>query len=84
LHSRSEAIVVQVLDSGPRKPTLRVDDENIPWAALQSTLRQFFQNRKEKVVLMKAEGTLPFADVVDVTDACRSTGAKVVLLTQEP
>jgi biopolymer transport protein TolR len=84
LHSRSEAIVVQVLNSGPRKPTLRVDDENIPWAALQSTLRQFFQNRKEKVVLMKAEGTLPFADVVDVTDACRSTGAKVVLLTQEP
>jgi len=84
LPSRSEAIVVQVLDSGQRRPTLKIDDQHIPWATLQSTLGQLFQSRRGEVVLVKAEGTLPFADVVDVTDACRSTGAKVVLVTQEP
>jgi biopolymer transport protein TolR len=77
----SEAIVVQVLNSGQRRPTLKINNEHIPWATLQSTLRQLFQNRSEKMVLVNAEGTLPFEDVVDVTDAARSTGAEVVLVT---
>ena len=79
--SGSEAIVVQVLNSGQRRPTLKINNEQIPWTTLQSTLSQLFQNRTEKMVLVKAETTLPFADVVDVTDAARSTGAKVVLVT---
>lgn len=81
LPSGSEATVVQVLNSGQRWPTLKINNEHILWATLQSTLRQLFQNRSEKVVLVKAEGTLPFADVVDVTDMCRSAGATVVLVT---
>jgi biopolymer transport protein ExbD len=81
LPSGSETIVAQVLNSGQRRPTLKINNEHIPWATLQSTLRQLFQNRSEKVVLVKAQGVLPFADVVEVTDMCRSMGAKVVLFT---
>ena len=81
LPSGSEATVLQLLNSGQRWPTLKINDEHIPWATLQSTLRQLFQNRSEKVVLVKAQGTLPFADVVRVTDTCRSMGAKVALAT---
>jgi biopolymer transport protein TolR len=77
----SEPTVVQVLNSGQRWPTLKINNKQIPWTTLQSSLRQLFQNRSEKVVLVKAEGMLPFEDVVDVTDMCRSTGAKVVLVT---
>jgi biopolymer transport protein ExbD len=77
----SEPTVVQVLNSGQRWPTLKINNKQIPWATLQSSLRQLFQNRSEKVVLVKAEGMLPFADVVYVTDMCHSTGAKVVLVT---
>jgi biopolymer transport protein TolR len=77
----SQAIVVQVLNSGQRRPTLKINNEHIPWSSLQSTLRQLFQNRREKMVLLKSEGTLPFKDVVEVTDAARSTGAKVFLVT---
>ncbi|MGA2201369.1 MAG: biopolymer transporter ExbD [Terriglobales bacterium] len=84
LPSGSEAIVVQVLNSGQRRPALKIDNEPVPWAALQSRLRQILQNRSEKAVLVKAEGTLPFAGVVDVIDVCRSTGAKVVLVTPGP
>jgi biopolymer transport protein ExbD len=79
--SGSAVTVVEVLNSGQRWPTLKINNQNIPWATLQSSLRQLFQNRSEKVVLVKAAGTLPFANVVDVTDMCRSTGAKVVLVT---
>ena len=77
-----EATVVQVLNSGQRWPTLKINNnKQIPWATLQTSLRQLFQNRSEKVVLVKAEGMLPFADVVDVIDRCHSTGAKVILVT---
>ncbi len=79
----AESTVVQVLNSGQR-PTLKINNEEIPWAALQSRLRQLFQNRRERVVQVKAQGILPFADVVAVTDMCLATGAKIVLVTPGP
>jgi biopolymer transport protein ExbD len=81
LASGSEAVVLQVAKSGQRLPRLKVNDEPVPWEALQSTLRLLFQNRSDRVVLLKAEGTLPFADVVTAADMCRSTGTEVVLVT---
>lgn len=81
LASGSEAVVVQVAKSGQRLPRLKVNDEPVPWEALQSTLRLLFQNRRDRVVLLKAEGTVPFADVVTAADMCRSTGTEVVLVT---
>jgi biopolymer transport protein ExbD len=81
LASSPQAIVLQMLKSGQQRPTLKINDEHVPWATLQSTLKQLFQNRSKRVVLLKAEGILPFANVVAVTDMCRSTGAKVVLVT---
>jgi biopolymer transport protein ExbD len=84
LRSGSETTVVQVLNSGQRWPTLKFNNEQIPWATLQSTLKQRFQNRSEGVVLVKTEGILPFANIVDVIDICRSMGAKVVLVMSGP
>ncbi len=75
--------VVQVLTSGQQWPALKVNDEQIPWATLQSTLKQLVQNRSEKVALVKADGQLPFAQVVHVIDMCRSTGVSVVLVTSK-
>jgi biopolymer transport protein ExbD len=77
----SEAVVLQVAKSGQRLPRLKVNDDPVPWEALQSALRLLFQNRSDRVVLLKAEGTLPFADVVMAADMCRSTGTEVVLVT---
>src|SRR5882672_4423826 len=82
--SGSEATVLQVLNSRQRWPMLKIDNNRIPMAALQTTLQRLFQNRSEKVVLVRAEGILPFVDVVAVTDICRSTGATVVLVTLGP
>jgi len=76
--SGSQPTVVQV-NSGQQTPLLRIDNRQIPWANLQNMLTQLFQNRSEKMVLLKADGQLPFADVVHVIDTCHSAGAKVVL-----
>ena len=81
--SGSESTVVELLNSEQRWPTLKVNHEQIPWAALESTLSKLLQNRTEKVVLVKANGRLPFAQVVHVIDMCRSTEAHVVLVTSE-
>ena len=75
-----EAVVLQALESGQQRPRLKINDQQVPWVDLQRTLRQLFQNGSERVVLVKAEGTLPFADIVAVADMCRSTGAKIVLV----
>ena len=77
------SIVVQVLNSMHPSPTLKVNNQDVAPAALQSALRQFLQNPSEKVVVVKADGQVPFGHVVKVIDVCRSTGAKVVLPTAQ-
>jgi biopolymer transport protein ExbD len=81
LPSRAESTVVQMLNSGERQPLLKVDKEDIPWANLESRLRHLYPNHREKVVLLNADGLLPYGDVVHAIDVCRSTGAKVFLVT---
>jgi biopolymer transport protein ExbD len=81
--SVSERVTVEVLNSGQGRPTLKVNHEDAEWTALPSSLKQVVQNQKERAVLVKADGTLPFAHVVDVADVCRSMGATVVLVIRE-
>jgi biopolymer transport protein ExbD len=75
------ATVVELFNSRQHPPTLKINNDQIPWSALQSTLMQHFQKGDEKVILLKADIHLPFADVAHVIDMCRSTGANVVLVT---
>lgn len=77
------ATVVQLLNSGQERPMLKINNDPISWSALQSTLTQHFQKGDEKVVLVRADGGLPFGDVVRAIDACRATGAKAVVATPE-
>lgn len=79
----SQPTEVQLIHSGQHAPMLRIDNRQIPLANLQNMLTQIVQNRSEKVVLVKADGQLPFADVVHVIDACHSAAAKVVLTTAQ-
>jgi biopolymer transport protein TolR len=79
-HSGTESTVVQI-DRGRRAPTMKIDNQATPWATLQSALIQVVKNKSGKMVLVKADGRLSFAQVAQVIDACRSTGVKVVLAT---
>ena len=77
------ATAVQLLNSGQQRPLLRVNGDEISWSALEGTLRRHFQKGDEKVILLKADQRLPFGQVVQVIDVCRSAGAKVFLPTPE-
>lgn len=77
------ATVVQLHDSGLQPPTLKINNEQISWSALQTTLKQHFQKGDEKTILVKADGQMPFAQVAHAIDICRSTGATVALATPE-
>ncbi|MGO8731715.1 MAG: ExbD/TolR family protein [Terriglobia bacterium] len=79
--SGAESNVVQMLNSGERQPRLKINNEDIPWTNLESRLRHLYQNHSEKVVLLNADGLLPFRNVVHVIDVCRLAGAKVFLVT---
>jgi biopolymer transport protein ExbD len=76
------ATVVQLLDSAQR-PVLKINDDPVSWSALQTILRQHFQKGDEKVVLLKADGQMPFAHLARAIGICRSAGARVVLFTPE-
>lgn len=81
--SGAEPTLVQLVDSGQTEPELRVNGQTVSYAALPGALTQSLQNTSERVVLVRANGRLPFAEVVRLIDACRATGAKVVLDSSE-
>jgi biopolymer transport protein ExbD len=81
-HSNAATIVVQV-NAGQPSPTLQVNDQDIPAAALQDTLKRLLQDRSDTPVLVKSHGPVSFGPVIRVIDTCHSIGAKVMLSTPE-
>lgn len=79
-----DSILLQVLPAKQFSLKLKINNQDIQPAVLQSTLDQMMQSRSNKEVLVKADEKLPFGQVVQVIDACRGTGSKVVLVTPKP
>lgn len=79
----SDAVSVQLRKSTRQTPKMKVNNQDLPEAVLETTLRQLSQNQKEPVVVIKADGQLPFAEVMYVIDVCSSVGAKVALTELE-
>ena len=77
------ATVVELHASGLQPPTLKINNDQISWSALQTTLKQHFQKGDDEVILLKADSQMPFAPVARAIDICGSTGARVVLATPE-
>ena len=61
------------------RPLLKINNDQISWSELESTLKRHFQNGDDKVVLLRADARLPFAQVVLAVDRCHAAGAKVYL-----
>lgn len=79
----SDAVVVELHNSGQLRHALKVNNQEIAWSDLQTTLNQSLQNRSDRIVEIKAEGSLLFAQVAQLIDACSSIKAKVVLPAEE-
>jgi biopolymer transport protein TolR len=74
-------VVVQVIKTGGQ-PSLKINSEEVTWDTLQGRLTAIFKERAEKVMFVKADDELPFADVAQVIDIAHSAGVdKVGLIT---
>jgi biopolymer transport protein ExbD len=74
-------VVVQLLKSAGQ-PALKINQEDVTWDRLQGRLEEIYKTRAEKVMFVKADTDLPFADVAQVIDIAHSAGVdKVGLIT---
>jgi biopolymer transport protein TolR len=76
-------IVVQVIDTGAGKqPNLKINQDDVAWTGLQDRLTDIFKTRAEKVMFVKGDDNIPFADVAFVIDIAHASGVdKVGLIT---
>jgi biopolymer transport protein TolR len=76
-------IVVQLIDRGPgQTPALKINQDEATWENLQGRLADIFKTRAEKVMFVKGDDNIPFANVANVIDIAHSAGVdKVGLIT---
>ncbi len=68
-------IVVQVIDLGSGKaPGLKINQEDANWDNLQQRLTDVYKTRAEKVMFVKGDNGIPFADVANVIDIAHAAG----------
>src|SRR6202795_1492773 len=76
-------IVVQLIDRGAgQDPGVKINQEDTTWDGLQGRLTDIFKTRAEKVMFVKGDDNVPFADVANVIDIAHASGVdKVGLIT---
>ena len=75
-------IVVQLMDRGAQAPGLKINQDDATWETLQGRLSDVFKTRAEKVMFVKADDNIPFANVATVIDIAHAAGVdKVGLIT---
>jgi biopolymer transport protein TolR len=81
VQTTDRTVVVQVL-KGAGEPALKINQEDVTWNRLQTRLQEIYKTRAEKVMFVKADTDLPFADVAQVIDIAHAAGVdKVGLIT---
>ena len=80
---QDRTIVVQLVDRGAgQPPALKINQEDASWDNLQNRLTDIFKTRAEKVMFVKGDDAIPFADVANVIDIAHAAGVdKVGLIT---
>jgi biopolymer transport protein TolR len=76
-------IVVQVIDRGAgQQPGVKINQDDVTWDTLQGRLEDIFKTRAEKVMFVKGDDNIPFANIANVIDIAHSAGVdKVGLIT---
>jgi len=80
--SNDRTIVVQVLRGAGGQPLYKINQEDVAFGQLKDRLRDIFATRAEKVMFVKGDTELPFADIAAVIDQSHAAGVdKVGLIT---
>jgi len=80
--SMDRTIVVQLLKGSGGRVALKINQDDVTWQTLQGRLEEIFKTRAEKVMFIKADNDLEFAEVAQVIDVAHAAGVdKVGLIT---
>jgi biopolymer transport protein TolR len=80
--SNDRTIVVQVLRGAGGQPAYKINQDDVAFDNLEGRLRDIFATRAEKVMFVKGDTELPFADIAAVIDKSHAAGVdKVGLIT---
>jgi len=81
--STDRTVVVQVIHMpGGEKPALKINQDDVTWENVQGRLEDIYKTRAEKVMFVKGDTELQFADVAQVIDLAHAAGVeKVGLIT---
>lgn len=72
-------IVLQLHDLGEGKlPTLKINQQDVPWNQLEARLQAIFQARSEKVAFVKGDPELDFQYVAQAIDISHRAGVERV------
>jgi len=76
-------VVVQVINAGGgNRPLLRINQDEVTWDTLQSRLEDIYKTRAEKVMFVKGDSDINFAEGAQVIDIAHTAGVdKVGLIT---
>jgi biopolymer transport protein TolR len=76
-------IVVQLIDRGSgQQPGVKINNEDATWDNLEGRLEDIYKQRAEKVMFVKADDSVAFANVANVIDIAHAAGVdKVGLIT---
>ncbi len=79
----TRTIVVQVIDKGAgNQPGVKINQDDATWDTLQGRLQDIFKTRAEKVMFVKGDDNIPFANIANVIDIAHAAGVdKVGLIT---
>jgi biopolymer transport protein ExbD len=77
-------IIIQLAWSGDNKtPTIKINDEDVPWDKLHDRLSTIFTGRVERVAFVKGDDDVDFEFVADAIDIARTSGVeRIGLLTR--
>lgn len=75
----SDAIPVQIIKTNRYVPEMKINNQQVPASAFPGALSIVLQTQKDKTVLVRGDGQLPFSQVVQFMDTCRAAGATLAM-----
>jgi len=82
---QARTIVIQVLwTAKDQPPTVKINQEDVPWQDLENRLARIYLTRVEKVAFVRGDADVDFQYVADVIDLAHHAGVqRIGLMTQE-
>jgi len=79
---RDRTIVVQLIHNPAGRPTLKINQDEATWDNLKTRLEDIYKQRAERVMFVKGDDAIEFAEVASVIDIANAAGVdKVGLIT---